>query len=86
MATATVKAELVQTPSMTRREFLYYIWAASLALFMAEAGGAILWFALPRFRAGEFGGLFEIDIGKVPQPDNQSEEAGIARILNAPAI
>jgi len=71
MATATVKAELVQTPSMTRREFLYYIWAASLALFMAEAGGAILWFALPRFRAGEFGGIFEIDIGKVPQPDSQ---------------
>src|SRR6185436_5567794 len=40
---------------MTRREFLYYIWAASMALFMAETGGAILWFAYPRFRVGEFG-------------------------------
>jgi len=39
-------------PPMTRREFLYYIWAASMALFLAEAGGAIVWFAVPRFKAG----------------------------------
>jgi len=57
------------TPPMTRREFLYYIWSASMALLMAEAGGAMLWFAYPRFKAGEFGGLFRIELGEIPAPD-----------------
>ena len=51
---------------MTRREFLYYLWAASMALFMAQTGGAILWFAVPRFKAGEFGGVFELDLAELP--------------------
>jgi cytochrome b6-f complex iron-sulfur subunit len=55
---------------MSRREFLYYIWAASMALFLAEAGGAILWFAVPRFRAGEFGGIFELDVTDIPAADS----------------
>ena len=57
-------------PPMTRREFLYYIWAASMALLLAETGGATLWFAYPRFKAGTFGGLFELDISEVPAPDS----------------
>lgn len=57
-------------PPMTRREFLYYIWAASMALFLAEAGGAIVWFAVPRFKAGEFGGIFTLDIAAVPPVDS----------------
>ncbi len=57
------------TPPMTRREFLYYIWGASMALFMAEFGGALVWFALPRFKAGEFGGVFVLDISKLPAVD-----------------
>ena len=56
--------------SMTRREFLYYIWAASMAIFTAELGGAVLWFAVPRFAAGEFGGVFELDITAVPPADS----------------
>jgi cytochrome b6-f complex iron-sulfur subunit len=32
-----------------------------MALLLAEFGGAVIWFALPRFRAGEFGGVFTID-------------------------
>jgi cytochrome b6-f complex iron-sulfur subunit len=69
---------------MTRREFLYYIWAASMALFMAETGGAILWFAVPRFKAGEFGGIFEIDIGMLPPPDSgpMSFDAGRFWLVN----
>ncbi len=55
---------------MTRREFLYYIWAASMALFLAETGGAILWFAVPRFKAGEFGGVFTLDVADVPPVDS----------------
>jgi cytochrome b6-f complex iron-sulfur subunit len=57
-------------PPMTRREFLYYIWGASMVLLTAQATGAILWFALPRFKAGEFGGEFPVDIARLPQPDS----------------
>ena len=61
-------------PPMTRREFLYYIWGASMALFMAELGGAMVWFALPRFRAGEFGGVFTLDISKIPPVDSDPQD------------
>jgi cytochrome b6-f complex iron-sulfur subunit len=69
---------------MSRREFLYYIWAASMALFLAQAGGAILWFAVPRFRAGEFGGVFDLDIAEVPPPDTgpKSFDAGRFWLVN----
>ena len=52
------------TSPMTRREFLYYVWGALMALFMSEAGGAILWFTLPRFKPGEFGGKFTLAVEK----------------------
>ncbi len=51
---------------INRREFLYYIWGASMAVFLAQTAGAIIWFALPRFREGEFGGVFSIDPATVP--------------------
>lgn len=56
----------VQTKGISRREFLYYIWGASMALLLAETGGAIIWFSLPRFREGEFGGVFNIDAATLP--------------------
>jgi cytochrome b6-f complex iron-sulfur subunit len=61
-----------QTRSITRREFLNYVWGASMALFMAQFGGAILLFALPRFREGEFGGRKTIGtVGeKLPKSDS----------------
>ncbi len=52
---------------INRREFLYYIWGASIAVLLAQTGGAIIWFALPRFRAGEFGGVFSVDAATLPQ-------------------
>lgn len=64
---------------MTRHEFLYYIWAASMTLFMAEMGGALLWFALPRFKAGEFGGVFTLDVTAVPAPDAGPNEFAAGR-------
>jgi hypothetical protein len=69
---------------MSRREFLYYIWAASMALFLAETGGAILWFAVPRFKAGEFGGVFELDVAEVPPADSGpvSYDAGRFWLVN----
>jgi len=59
---------------LTRREFLYYLWGASMALFMAETGGALVWFALPRFREGEFGGVFSVPVAEVPAPDSGPKE------------
>lgn len=50
---------------MTRREFLYYIWGASMALFTAEFTGLLIWFAIPRFREGEFGGAFKIPVDEL---------------------
>nr|WP_290669628.1 Rieske 2Fe-2S domain-containing protein [Ardenticatena sp.] len=45
---------------LTRREFLNYVWLGSLGVFFAEIGGMGLLFAFPRFRAGEFGGVFNL--------------------------
>src|SRR4030042_4665066 len=59
---------------LTRREFLYYLWGASMALFMAEAGGAIVWFALPLFREGGFRGVFSVPVSEVPAPDQGPKE------------
>jgi cytochrome b6-f complex iron-sulfur subunit len=57
-----------QVAAPSRREFLYYIWGASIALILGEAGAGLVWFALPRFKAGEFGGTFGNDklLDKVP--------------------
>jgi cytochrome b6-f complex iron-sulfur subunit len=57
---------LVVPLPLTRREFLFYIWTASMALSLAGTTGLILWFAYPRFRAGEFGGTFTLDASKLP--------------------
>lgn len=65
---AEAAAQTAVSP-MTRREFLYYVWAASVALFAGQAGTALLWFAYPRFKAGTFGGVFELDIAELPPAD-----------------
>ena len=64
VARDTEQAITVSTPS--RREFLYYIWMASLVLLLGEAGAGILWFAYPRFKEGTFGGTFTLCPGEVP--------------------
>lgn len=66
MAEATASAG-----GVTRREFLYYIWGASLALFLVETTGLTVWFMLPRFREGQFGGTFKLPVDALP-PDNAS--------------
>jgi cytochrome b6-f complex iron-sulfur subunit len=57
-------------PPLSRREFLNYMWGASMAVFMAGAGGVTVWFALPRFREGEFGGVFTVPVEQIPPPDS----------------
>ena len=58
---------------MTRREFLNYAWLASLGfVFVVGFGGAAYFFSFPRFKAGEFGGVFPL--GKagdaLPKPND----------------
>lgn len=47
-----------------RREFLNYVWAASMALTMAGAGGISLAFALPRQRRR----LISLFVDQLPKP------------------
>ncbi len=51
---------------MTRREFLYYIWGASIVLLTAETIGLLIWTLIPRFREGEFGGRFLVPVESMP--------------------
>lgn len=80
MATATaakakaaqpVKGESVDVNAPSRREFLYYIWGASIVLLLGEVSAGLVWFSLPRFKEGEFGGIFRLDPAELP-------EAGVA--------
>ncbi len=52
---------------MTRREFLYYIWGASIVLLTAETIGLLIWSLIPRFREGEFGGRFIVPVESLPE-------------------
>lgn len=70
MAEATVDSPA----PINRREFLFYIWGASMALVLAGSGGAVLWFAYPRFREGEFGGIFTVPVGSLPPAGSPPQE------------
>ncbi len=52
---------------VSRREFLYYVWGASMALLSAQGAGLLIWFMIPRFREGEFGGLFPVGMDLLPE-------------------
>ena len=65
MANAAVGAD-AKSGGITRREFLYYIWGASMAIYAAQFSGLLIWFLLPRFREGEFGGKFTIPVEDIP--------------------
>jgi cytochrome b6-f complex iron-sulfur subunit len=56
---------------LSRREFLYYLWGVSMAVAIAGATGATIWFALPRFREGEFGGVVTLPVAELPPPDSE---------------
>ncbi len=65
MASA-IASESAGSSGITRREFLYYIWGASIALFTAQSAGFLVWFLIPRFREGEFGGRFVVPFADLP--------------------
>jgi len=61
-----------QFRNISRREFLNYVWAGSMAIFLAASGGAMFAFAMPRFNEGEFGGTYTVGTvaEKLPAPDS----------------
>lgn len=66
--TATVEAGATgATSGISRREFLYYIWGASIALLTLQGAGLLVWFLYPRFREGEFGGTFTVGVDDIPE-------------------
>jgi cytochrome b6-f complex iron-sulfur subunit len=68
-AAAAKKEEPVYTPpgAVNRREFLNYVWAASIALFTAQFGGLTFFFSFPRFRPGQFGGKIPAPVSAIPE-------------------
>jgi cytochrome b6-f complex iron-sulfur subunit len=62
------------SPPLSRREFLYYLWASSMVVFMAGGAGATIWLTIPRIREGEFGGVFTIPIADLPAADTGPKE------------
>jgi len=72
-----------QSPSakkpINRREFLNLAWLASLGFLTLNVAGVGYLFAMPRFKAGEFGGV--VDVGTV----SELPEAGTAP-ENMPAV
>lgn len=53
---------------LNRREFLNIAWLASLGFLTLSLGGITILFAMPRFREGEFGGMFTAGtVGQVPE-------------------
>lgn len=45
---------------LTRRELLNYVWLASLGILFVDIAGVGFIFAMPRFKTGEFGGVFTL--------------------------
>lgn len=55
---------------LTRREVLNYAWLVSLGITTVQVAGIAVYFTLPRFREGEFGGIIPIGpVSELPLPD-----------------
>jgi len=72
-AAAPIPAGASGSLPLSRREFLYYLWGVSMAVAIAGSTGATIWFALPRFKEGEFGGVVTLPVGELPPPDSQPQ-------------
>jgi len=59
----TVAENTNQRSGVNRQEFLNLAWLASLGFFFVSIGGVTYFFAMPRFKEGEFGGV--VTVGKL---------------------
>lgn len=56
----TINQPSPEKKPINRREFLNIAWLASLGFISVSLGGVSFLFALPRFKEGEFGGIFTV--------------------------
>lgn len=63
---AKQSAQEIEAGAVSRREFLYYIWGASIVLIGGQITAGLIWFAMPRFKEGEFGGVFKFAPEELP--------------------
>jgi cytochrome b6-f complex iron-sulfur subunit len=71
MAAEAVIETQNKTP-INRREFLNLAWLVSLGFFTISIGGVTYLFSMPRFREGEFGGIFNMgEVGSLPPPGSE---------------
>jgi cytochrome b6-f complex iron-sulfur subunit len=73
-AEVSVETDALERVPLSRREFLNYLWAMSMAVAMAGSGGLAVWFLVPRFREGEFGGVFIVPVSEIPAVDTPPVE------------
>lgn len=58
---------VIEKKSISRREFLNFAWLASLGFLTVDLAGVTYLFSMPRFKAGEFGGVFTVGrVGDLP--------------------
>ncbi len=77
--TAKPNEAATEKKQVTRREFLNIAWLASLGFLTLDLGGVSYLFSMPRFKPGEFGGLFII--GKVSElPEAGSPPVNIPKV------
>ncbi|MCL4255387.1 MAG: hypothetical protein KJ043_16630 [Anaerolineae bacterium] len=60
---------VVDVAGINRREFLYYIWGASMVMLLGQSAVGLVWYLLPRFKEGEFGGEFVFGSDAIPEVD-----------------
>jgi len=78
MTARPIEAETEKKP-ITRREFLNIAWLASLGFLSINLGGVTYLFSMPRFKEGQFGGLYKI--GPVSDlPDAGSPPVNIPKV------
>ena len=54
---------------INRREFLNFAWLASLGFLTVNIAGVTYLFSMPRFREGEFGGMYTVGkVSELPPP------------------
>jgi len=70
--------EVKARKEMNRREFLTYAWGGALGLLALQAGVGMFFFLMPRFKAGEFGGVFFIGPESALPPTSAPPEPFVA--------
>lgn len=77
---AQTQQTVIEVAGPSRREFLYYIWGASMVMILGQAGAGLVWFSLPRFKEGEFGGVFNFASADLPSLGDAPQEVPEGRL------